>query len=88
MNPYDIKLPKDVGALRFLYILINERLNILWLNYTTYVHNIKSPARASLVFPILFNEIDCLEIVLSRIRISLPKDIVEELNEEYYYSDW
>ena len=88
MNPYDIKLPKTEDGLRMFYILVNNRLNDIWLEYTTFVESLSNIPHTTLIFPILFSELDFYEILLERTRKRLPDQVVREITDELFFSDW
>ena len=89
MNPEDVVLPEDVEALACLYILINDRLNNIWYEYSFYVETCRRVNfKTSLVFPIIFSEMDFYEKVLQRIRNRIPCHILEEIEDDYYFSNW
>jgi len=88
VSPYDILLPKDQEGLKMMYIMVNERLNNIWLEYTYYVDSLPLLPRTTLIFPILFSELDFYETLLERIRKKIPKDIVDEINNEFPLFDW
>jgi len=82
MNPMDIPIPNEIRAASALYILINRRLNNLWLEYTAFIEIHGSRTKTSLVFPVLFGELDFYEILLARVATRLPPEILRELQDE------
>ena len=88
MNPHDVKLPDTPEGLKYFYILINHRLNSLWLEYTTFAENVSTIPQTTLIFPILFSELDFYEVLLERIRQKIPKEVITEISSEFYFSDW
>ena len=82
MNPMDIPIPNSTRAASALYLLINRRLNSLWMEYTCYVETNGSKVKTQLIFPILFGELDFYEVLLARIATKLPPEIVRELQNE------
>ena len=87
MNPMDIPIPSDTRGASALYLLVNRRLNSLWMEYTCYVERNGSKVKTQMIFPILFGELDFYEVLLARIAGKLPPEIVRELQYEDT-SDW
>lgn len=88
MNPQEVILPDTEDGLKYFYILINNRLNNIWLEYTTFAENTYSIPQTTLIFPILFSELDFYEVLLERVKRKLPKEIIREISDEFYFSDW
>ena len=88
MNPQEVILPDTEEGLKHFYVLINYRLNNLWLEYTIFAESITSAPQTALIFPILFSELDFYEVLLERVRRKLPKEIIREIADEFYFSDW
>ena len=88
MDPFDLELPKDIAALATLYRIINRRVNKIWIEYTSYIENLPNYPQASLIFPIIFSELEFCEVILTRIASILPSYVVRELREDEYFSDW
>ena len=88
MNPHDIKLPQNQRDLIMFYVIINDRLNNVWLEYTRFVEGMSLPPKTNLIFPIIFSELDFYEVLLERIKERLPEEIIEEIHNEFFFSDW
>ena len=88
MNPREVILPDTEDGLKYFYILINHRLNNLWLEYTSFAENATSIPQTTLIFPILFSELDFYEVLLERVRQRLPEKIIREIDNEFHFSDW
>ena len=88
MNPQDVILPDTQEGLRYFYILVNHRLKNIWLEYTNYAEAITNIPQTTLIFPILFSELDFYEVLLQRIKQQLPKETVAEIDDDFFFSDW
>ena len=88
MNPHDVTLPEDKNDLKAFYIIINRRLNKVWLEYTTYVESCTAPPKTILIFPIIFSELDFYEALLERIKRNLSNEDLEDIHSEFFFSDW
>lgn len=88
MTPYDIEIPKDQEALARFYIAINSKINEIWMEYTRYCEGIVNMPKCSLIFPIIFNEIDFYETLLSRIRVHLTDESLRDIRHEEDFSNW
>ena len=88
MNPKEIKLPDTLEGLKTFYILINHRLNNIWQEYTAYAEALTISPQTTLIFPILFSELDFYEVLLERVKQKLPKEVLTEINHEFFFQDW
>tara|TARA_Y100000592_G_scaffold24947_1_gene39099 strand:- start:372 stop:638 length:267 start_codon:yes stop_codon:yes gene_type:complete len=88
MNPRDVILPTDQKDLETFYIIINHRLNNVWLEYSTFVESTNILPKTSLIFPIIFSELDFYEVLLERIKQKLPKEKIKDIDSEFFFSDW
>jgi hypothetical protein len=82
MNAYDIILPKEVYVLVEYYMIINSKLEKTWAQYTDFCMGTNLLPKTSLIFPILFSELDFFETLLSRIQAHLPPEILYELQDD------
>ena len=88
MNPFDIILPSSIPGLKLMYIFVNKRLDKVWREYSNYVESLYCLPQTTLIFPILFSELDFYESLLNRIIRILPEEDLHELQNAYYFSDW
>jgi len=88
MNPDDVILPGKEKDLKTFYIIINRRVNKVWIEYTTYVEKCSSPPKTTLIFPIIFSELDFYESLLERIKSCLSDEVLEDIHNEFFFSDW
>ena len=88
MNAFDIVLPKSESDLATFYIIVNQRLNNIWHEYTTYVETSAITPKTALIFPIIFSELDFYEVLLQRIRVKLPDEVLREIDNEFFFPDW
>ena len=88
MNPHEVKLPDNSQDLITFYIIVNHRLNNVWLEYTNYVESLTILPKTLLIFPIIFSELDFYEVLLERIKQKLPKETVREIHDEFFFQDW
>lgn len=88
MNPHEVKLPDNSQDLITFYIIVNHRLNNVWLEYTNYVESLTMLPKTLLIFPIIFSELDFYEVLLERIKQKLPKETVREIHDEFFFQDW
>ncbi|MHA1942472.1 MAG: hypothetical protein ACW97P_12260, partial [Candidatus Hodarchaeales archaeon] len=84
---YDF-IPKDFEAIKTFVQIIEKRLTNLWMEYTEFTNKIRVLSPSSLIYPILFGEIDFYEEVLAAIRASLPEHLLKELEYESLLSNW
>ena len=82
LSPCDVQLPKDLGNLIKMYVVVNKIINNIWTEYTCYCEGISSLPQTALIFPIIFHELDFYEKLLGRIALSLPEDVLRELQNE------
>lgn len=82
MNAYDIILPKDVYRLAQIHIMIIKKLDGIWAEYTEFCMGLNYLPNTTLIFPILFSELDFYETLLGRVRAHLPEEILRELHYE------
>ena len=82
LNPHDVILPVDLNHLKAMYIVVSKIISNIWIEYTCYCEGINSLPQTTLIFPIIFNELDFYESLLSRIGSHLPDDIINELKHE------
>jgi hypothetical protein len=80
VNPYDILLPTDIYELAQYHIMITARLDRIWTEYAGFAMNKRFLPQTDLIFPILFSELDFYEVLLARVRVHLPEEILRELN--------
>ena len=80
VNPYDILLPTDIYELAQYHIMITARLDRIWADYAEFAMNIRFLPQTNLIFPILFSQLDFYEVLLGRVRVHLPEEILRELN--------
>ena len=88
MTPHDVKLPDCQKDLMMFYIIINRRLNNVWLEYTTFAEASTFVPKTTLIFPIIFSELDYYEVLLERIKQRLPEEIIKDIHNEFFFSDW
>ncbi len=88
MNPHSVVLPTEQKDLETFYIIINHRLNNVWLEYTTYVEASTLVPQTTLIFPIIFSELDFYEVLLERIKRKLPEETIRDIHNEFFFSDW
>ena len=88
MNPHEVKLPDNSQDLITFYIIVNHRLNNVWLEYTNYVESLTILPKTLLIFPIIFSELDFYEVLLERIKQKLPKETVRDIHDEFFFQDW
>jgi len=88
LNPYDIKLPAELGHLKAMYIIVSKIINNIWVEYTCYCEGINSIPQTALIFPIIFNELDFYESLLVRISCHLPENVLNELKHEENFWHW
>ena len=88
MSPHEVKLPDNSQDLITFYIIVNHRLNNVWLEYTNYVESLTILPKTLLIFPIIFSELDFYEVLLERIKQKLPKETVREIHDEFFFQDW
>ena len=88
MSPHEVKLPDNLQDLITFYIIVNHRLNNVWLEYTNYVESLTILPKTLLIFPIIFSELDFYEVLLERIKQKLPKETVREIHDEFFFQDW
>lgn len=82
MNAYDVILPKEINELIQFYAMIMIKLNRIWAEYTDYCVDLNLLPKTSLIFPILFAELDFYETLLARVRVHLPEEIIRDLEYE------
>jgi hypothetical protein len=87
ITKYDF-IPKDFEGLKMFVKMIEKRLTNLWMEYTEFASKIRVMSPTSLIYPILFGEIDFYEELLSTIRTSLPEHLLKELEYESLLSNW
>lgn len=87
MNYRDL-IPKDFEVLKLFVKMIERRLTNLWLEYTDFVNNSNIRVKTSLIYPILFGEIELYEGVLSAIRAQVPEHLLKELDYESLLPTW
>ena len=88
MTPHDVKLPDCQKDLMIFYIIINRRLNNVWLEYTKFAEASTFVPKTILIFPIIFSELDFYEVLLERIKQRLPEEIIKDIHNEFFFSDW
>ena len=88
MSPHEIKLPNKIEDLITFYMIVNHRLNNVWLEYTSFVESLNILPKTLLIFPIIFAELDFYEVLLERIKQKLPEEAVREIHDEFFFSDW
>jgi len=80
VSPYDIILPKDIYQLAQIHIMITKKLDGIWAEYTEFCMGLNYLPNTTLIFPILFSELDFYESLLGRVRAHLPEEILRELH--------
>ncbi len=81
-------IPNDFEGVKMFVKMIEKRLTHLWMEYTEFANSIKVLSPASLIYPILFGEIDFYEEVLAVIRARLPEELLKEIDYESFLSNW
>jgi hypothetical protein len=85
---YKEMIPKDIEALKLFVKMIERRLTCLWLEYTNFVNNSAGIPRTSLIYPILFGEIELYEKALEVMRSQVPEHLLKELDYESLLPTW
>ena len=88
VNVFDVKLPDDLNHLKLMYLVVSKIINNIWIEYTCYCEAINSIPQTSLIFPIIFNELDFYESLLARIGSHIPEDLLNELKHEEHFWHW
>lgn len=88
MSPFDVKLPEDQESLKNIYLLVNSKINDIWMEYTRYCEVMMSVPKCSLIFPIIFNEMDFYETLLTRIKVHLAEETLQDIRHEEDFSNW
>ena len=88
MDPFQIQLPEKLNHLIMMYVLISKIINNIWLEYTCYCEGINNIPQTTLIFPIIFHELDFYESLLARISTHLPEDVLRELRNEEDFWHW
>ena len=88
MSPYNIKLPEKLNHLIMMYLVVSKIISSIWTEYTCYCEGINSIPQTTLIFPIIFNELDFYESLLARISSHIPEDILNELKHEEDFWHW
>jgi hypothetical protein len=88
MDPTEIPLPKDIGSLIKMYILINKIINSIWIEYTCYCDSKTTASQTALIFPIIFHELDFYETLLNRISVHIPENVLKELEHDNDVWHW
>lgn len=81
-------IPNDFEGVKMLVKMIEKRLTHLWMEYTEFANSIKVLSPTSLIYPILFGEIDFYEEILAVIRSQLPEELLKEIDYESFLSNW
>ena len=81
-------IPNDFEGVKMFVKMIEKRLTHLWMEYTEFANSIKVLSPASLIYPILFGEIDFYEEILAVIRSRLPEELLKEIDYESFLSNW
>ena len=88
LNPYDIKLPTNLKHLTAMYLTVSKIINNVWAEYTCYCEGTNNIPQTTLIFPIIFNELDFYEMLLVRISSHIPEDVLNELKHEEDFWHW
>ena len=81
-------IPNDFEGVKMFVKMIEKRLTHLWMEYTEFANSIKVLSPTSLIYPILFGEIDFYEEILAVIRSQLPEELLKEIDYESFLSNW
>ena len=87
MNVDDVELPTNKSDLIKLYILINQRINVIWKEYVVHT-DLKYIASTTKIFAIIFCEMDFYECLLGRIRVHLSEEDIIEMRAHDAIWDW
>ncbi len=87
MNVDDVELPTNKNDLIKLYILINEKINVIWKEYVVHT-DLKYIASTTKIFAIIFCEMDFYECLLGRIRVHLSEEDIIEMRAHDAIWDW
>lgn len=80
MKPEDFPLPDDIETLILLYMWAEERVASVWREYTDYINSSPRLPKTSLIFPIIFCELDFYDVIIARVSARIPSDVLRELN--------
>ena len=87
MNIDDVILPTNKDDLIRLYILINQKINEIWREYVVHT-GMKYISSTTLIFAIIFSEMDFYECLLARIRVHLSDEDMMEMRKHDAIWDW
>lgn len=85
---YREMIPKDIEGLKLFVKMIESRLTCLWLEYTDFVNSSSAIPKTSLIYPILFGEIELYEKALEIMRSQVPEHLLKELDYESLLPTW
>jgi len=87
MDPHSLELPKTQEELLILYRFFDQKTEDVWREYILYCETLISYPRASLIFPIIFTEINFCEEVMGRIRVHLSEESLRGIDYDDF-STW
>jgi hypothetical protein len=80
VRPEDFPLPDDLETLILVYIWAEERVAYVWREYTEFISSSSGLPKTSLIFPIIFCELDFYDALITRLSSRIPADVLRELN--------